>query len=108
MTDEKTGFGITPQRDIIGELIGKYVMIHCQGHQYTCSGLFKSRIDSTFILNPHQGCDYSSGKPIYKLINGDEIGNLNGAIITELSLENLLGYCEINNKEIEKSNKSKD
>jgi hypothetical protein len=47
MTEAK--FGMNQQKDIIGTFIGKYVMIHCQGHQYCCSGLFKDRIDSTFI-----------------------------------------------------------
>jgi hypothetical protein len=76
--------------------------MHVPGNNYTPAGLFKSIIDGAFILNPHQGIDYSTGKPVYKMVETDEIGDINKIMIEEITLENILGYCKYNNRQMEK------
>jgi hypothetical protein len=103
MENDKSEFGMRRTESPIERFIGKYVVIHVPGNNYVPAGLFNSVIDGAFILNPHQGVDYSTGKPVYRMIETDEIGDINRTMIEEITLESILGYCDYNNRQVEKS-----
>jgi hypothetical protein len=102
MANDNPEFGLSRMKNPNESFIGKYVIVYVAGNNHTSVGLLKDVVNGTFILNPHQGMDYSTGKPVYKMRETDKIGDINGAIIEETTLEDLVGYCEFNNSQLNK------
>ena len=103
------GFGLKDKESTTWEKnINKYIVIYpSNGNRVFMGKLIDIEENAYGILNPFHGADYSTGKPIMKLVDDFSTIFLPGAHIEPTSKKSLEVFCEIENERNNKENKKK-